>query len=344
MSHHLDSPISRQDPRLDITDLYVFRGERGTVFVTNHSHSLAGEDIPRGLHPEGRYEFKIDGNGDAVEDLTYRFTFSNADAGGAQDYELRRLAGPEARDAFAAGTVIAQGRTGETVELAGGGRVWAGRAGDPFWIEADVLHAVGHAFQDGTIIDLSSWNPAEAKNLFAGHTVHSIVLELADEELLPVAGKDHRIGVWGLASLATDAGGWRAINRAGLPMIHPLFTQFDEDLGDRLNMNVPADDIQIHGKQLTAMVAGVVRAYGTAEDPESYARTVVDRILPNVLPYTVGTPAAFGFAGWNGRSLTDNAPDVMFSFAANTPVTLGIGKEAVPVKPSSVFPYVPSAS
>ncbi len=34
MSHHLDSPIARQDPRLDVTDLYVFRGERGTVSAT----------------------------------------------------------------------------------------------------------------------------------------------------------------------------------------------------------------------------------------------------------------------------------------------------------------------
>ena len=33
MSHHLDSPLARQDVRLDITDLYVFRGEIGTVFV-----------------------------------------------------------------------------------------------------------------------------------------------------------------------------------------------------------------------------------------------------------------------------------------------------------------------
>jgi hypothetical protein len=33
MSHHLDSPIARQDIRLDITDLYVFRGEIGTVFA-----------------------------------------------------------------------------------------------------------------------------------------------------------------------------------------------------------------------------------------------------------------------------------------------------------------------
>jgi hypothetical protein len=62
-----------------------------------------------------------------------------------------------------------------------------------------------------------------------------------------------------------------------------------------------------------------------------------------MLPYEVGTQATFGFAGFNGRSLTDNTPDVMFSLAANTPVRLGIGKESVTAKPSRVFPYVPAA-
>ncbi len=42
MSHHLDGPIARQDVRLDITDLYAFRGETGTVFVVNVCHSIAG--------------------------------------------------------------------------------------------------------------------------------------------------------------------------------------------------------------------------------------------------------------------------------------------------------------
>ena len=51
----------------------------------------------------------------------------------------------------AAGTVIAQGKTDETVTTPSGVRAWAGKAGDPFWIEPDVLHAVGHAFQDGTL-------------------------------------------------------------------------------------------------------------------------------------------------------------------------------------------------
>ncbi len=84
-------------------------------------------------------------------------------------------------------------------------------------------------------------------------------------------------------------------------------------------------------------------ATGTAEDPRGYGETVARRFCPNILPYKVGTPAVFGFAEWNGRSLTDNAPDVMFSIAANAPISLGIGKESVTSKPTATFPYVPPA-
>ena len=185
MSHHLDSPIARQDVRLDITDLYSFRGETGTVFTINVCHSIAGDIPVPGYHPEGMYEFKIDLDGDAVEDLTYRIIFDERDAAGRQRFVLRRIAGPEATDPRAAGTVIVQGSTNETINTASGIRIWAGRAGDPFWIEPDVLHAVGHAFQDGTIVDLSGWDPGKARNLFAGHSVYSIVLEVADSDLLP---------------------------------------------------------------------------------------------------------------------------------------------------------------
>jgi hypothetical protein len=126
-------------------------------------------------------------------------------------------------------------------------------------------------------------------------------------------------------------------------MIHPLFTQFNEQLGDDLNAGRPSDDPMTYGDLLTREIAGVVGAYGTAEDPRAYAADVVDRFLPNVLPYVVGTPACFGFSSWNGRALTDNAPDVMFSIAANTPVSLGIGKESVTAKPRAFFPYIPEA-
>jgi hypothetical protein len=343
MSHHLDSPIARQDIRLDITDLYVFRGQTGTVFAINLCHSIFAPIPVPGYHPEGMYEFKIDLNGDAVEDLTYRLTFDEHDGHGKQRYAVRCIKGAEAVNPDAPGVIVAQGTIGETISTAAGLRVWADKAGDPFWIEPDVLHAVGHAFQDGAHINLSGWDASRAKNLFAGHTVYSIVLEVPDGELLSGAGDKRRIGVWAVSTLGTDAGGWRSINRVGLPMIHPLFTQFNEDLGNRLNAGRPADDFATYGETVAKAIAGVVRVTGTAEDPCAYGEKVAHRFFPNILPYEVGTRAMFGFAEWNGRSLTDNAPNVMFSIAANAPVSLGIGKESVTSKPSKAFPYVPAA-
>jgi hypothetical protein len=46
------------------------------------------------------------------------------------------------------------------------------------------------------------------QELFAGHTVYAIVLEVPDGELLAITGGKRRIRVWAVAPLATDAGGW----------------------------------------------------------------------------------------------------------------------------------------
>ena len=123
MSHHLDSPIARQDIRLDITDLYVFRGETGTVFVINVCHSIFGPIPVPGYHPEGMYEFKVDLNGDAVEDVTYRLTFNERNKDGKQSYVLRRIKGAAATDPHAPGTVVAEGTTDEIVTAKTGLRV-----------------------------------------------------------------------------------------------------------------------------------------------------------------------------------------------------------------------------
>ena len=99
--------------------------------------------------------------------------------------------------------------------------------------------------------------------------MYSIVLEVPDAELLAHT-ENRRIGVWAVSTLATDAGGWRSINRVGLPMIHPLFTQYNEHLGNKLNTGVPADDYATYGDLVSKAIAGVVGAYGTAEDPHAY--------------------------------------------------------------------------
>jgi hypothetical protein len=127
-------------------------------------------------------------------------------------------------------------------------------------------------------------------------------------------------------------------------MIHPLFTQHDGVLGDKLNATPPADDVKNYGKIIAGMIAAVVSAHGTVEDPQAYAETVGGRLFPNILPYTIGAPAMYSFNEWNGPSLTDNAPDVMFSLATNTAISIGLTKDSIASKPTRNFPYVPAAT
>ncbi|MBO4260527.1 DUF4331 family protein [Streptomyces griseorubiginosus] len=340
MSHHLDSPAARQDVRLDITDFYVFRGERGTVFVLNVNNSISGPDAPQGLHPEGRYEFRIDTDADARPDLAYRFTFSEPGPDAEQPWALHQLTGDESRDDNATGTRLATGVTGKEAAGNGGERIWVGRAGDPFWIDHDVLGAVGEAFGHGERVDLSGWDRGKATNLFAGQTVHSIVLEVPDEKLLRHTDGSDTLGTWAASILATDAGGWRQIQRAGHPMFHPIFGQHDPDLSDRYNASLPDQDQELYADLIAGRIADVVAAYGTADNARAYGEAVTAFLFPDVLPYRVGSAAVYGFAGCNGRTLTDNVVNVMFSLATNTPFDIGLSKDCVTARPTGTFPYV----
>ena len=116
MSHHLDSPASRRDPRLNVTDVYAY-GNDATVLTMIVNTSLAGAARVPGFHPEGRYEFKIHVDGAATEQLTYRFSFAPADASAEQHVAIDRLAGTDAADDRAAGVRIAEGHTAGNLGL-----------------------------------------------------------------------------------------------------------------------------------------------------------------------------------------------------------------------------------
>ena len=77
MSHHLDTPLASQNGQLYIDDLYVFPGDRGTVFVMDVNCSVTKADIKQGFHPEARYEFKVHFDGADFEALTYRVAFGH---------------------------------------------------------------------------------------------------------------------------------------------------------------------------------------------------------------------------------------------------------------------------
>ncbi|MEV5689625.1 DUF4331 family protein [Micromonospora globbae] len=335
MSHHLDTPHAAQTGQLYLDDLFVFEGERGTVFVMDVNSSVTKADIKPGFHHEARYEFKIHIDGSEMEALTYRVTFGEFDGTG-QDVRVHALTGDDARDDAATGTQVAQGRTGQ--EVAGEGlRLWAGRITDPFYVDLGLVTAVSGAVAKGAKLDRSAWKPEKATNSFAGTTVDSIVLEVSDDAML---SDGTRIGVWAATKLATDAGGWRQINRAGHPMMWPIFWPTDTDFTHPANTRHPCEDLRSGGEEIAKAVAGVVAANGTAVDPQAYGWSVTRRLFPDVLPYEVGTPANFGFATVNGRTMADNAPEVMFSLVLNTGMTSGLTSDTSRAARSDSFPYV----
>jgi uncharacterized protein DUF4331 len=337
MSHHLDTPLAARSGQLFIDDLYVFPGQESTVFVMDVNSNITGAYAQPGFHPEASYDFKVHFEGSEYEALTFRVSFDQPDPDGRQPLRLHALTGGSARDDSAVGDLVLEGRTGE-VASAAGTRIWAGRIADSFYIDLSLLSIVNGAVGKGTALDLSGWRPERAKNSFAGTSVESIVLEVshAHPQLRPGA----RIGVWCATRLATDAGGWRQINRAGHPMMWPIFWPGDTDFSNPANARHPAADFAADGEHIASQIAVVVAASGTSDDPEGYGQTVARQLLPDMLPYMVGTPATFGFAGHNGRTLADNAPEAMMSLVTCTAVPSGLKPSVSGQVRGSDFPYV----
>jgi hypothetical protein len=337
MSHHLDTPLAAQNGQLFIDDLYVFSAADSTVFIMDVNSNITGVHVKPGFHHEARYEFKVHFDGADFETLTYRISFDEAGPDGHQAMKLHVLTNNDAHEDSATGDLVLEGRTGEPAS-AGGVRLWAGRIADSFYVDLSLLAKVNGAVKDGTAIDLSGWRPENAKNNFTSTMVESIVLEVSHQH--PQLKLGARIGVWCATKLATDAGGWRQINRGGYPMMWPIFWPDDGHFTNPANTRHPSKDFDAEGAHIAEHIAAVVKASGTSGDPKGYGQTVARELFPDVLPYVVGTPATFGFAIRNGRTLADNAPEVMMSLVAGTAIPSGLKSSVAKNQRADKFPYV----
>ena len=191
MSQQLDWEPAWQDPRLDICDVYLFRGTVGTVLVMDVD-PLSGY---HGFHPQGLYEFKLDLDEDGVEDVTFSFTFDEADTERRQRWVLRRFNRADAQS-----VVLLAGVTGEVRADGGTIRALAGPAADPSSMLDAGIDAARTTSDRGRVA-IEDFALDEAAGLPGGTDIGAIVLELADE-ILPT----HTVDFWGATLIATDSG------------------------------------------------------------------------------------------------------------------------------------------
>src|SRR4249919_3563695 len=222
-SSHREAPLISNDPQADNTDVYAFVSPDAPDTVTLIASWIPFEDPQGGPNfyrfgDNVLYEFKIDNNGDAVEDITYQFRFTSQvrnpntflyntgpittgmddpNRNMFQTYTVTRLEGT--RTVFTAGpmhTMYDNVGRASTPDYGGrgsgiyafqqgdgsSGTVFAGQTDDPFFLDLRVFDLLYGA------------NLSEAgTDTLAGFNVHSIALRVPKSSL---RGSGPVIGVW----------------------------------------------------------------------------------------------------------------------------------------------------
>jgi Domain of unknown function (DUF4331) len=286
-SSHREAPAISQDPAADNTDTYMFvsPNDPSTVTLVANYYPYEGPAGGPNFYRFGdgvHYEFHVDNNGDAKDDITYRLEFkttilnqntflyntgplNDAPTFAAwsirQNYTVTRLQKGQSK-------VLASGlntppsnvgthsisdyskvRNAAIYTIDGDIKVFAGQRADPFF--ADV----------GSIFDLLTIRggvPAGFSsggvNTFANYNVQTIALRIPIHKLTacgcnPAPGDFNNdvIGFWASSSrqqlnVTSNDGGWAQVSRLGLPLTNEVIIPMSQK--DKFNATQPVKDVK----------------------------------------------------------------------------------------------------
>ena len=290
-SSHREAPLTLQDPLVDNTDVYAFVSpdKHGMVtLIANFSpFSVPGQGpnfYPWANKDEARYDIKIDSNGDAKPDHTFRYTFTTKDKRGdveygnkaapgtflynngpvnsvrdktllfKQFYSVTDISADGERKTLVKNAPVAPDFVGEAsmpnyaslrdeaiAEVKGGGKSFAGRAEDPFFLDIRVFDLLYGG-------DLSE----RGDDTLAGFNVNSIALQVPIKSL--TRKDDPVIGVWSTTSrpgsrvMKGDGtqgyeGDFVQVSRLGNPLVNEVV--IPANLKDAFNSLKPEDDASV---------------------------------------------------------------------------------------------------
>jgi hypothetical protein len=282
MSNHftgLNLGFPLGDPRLDLTDLFVFPapGDASrTVMVLGANTFAKAPDF----HPDAVYRLNIDNDGDIATDIAFTIVFSPM-VDGRQTVTVRRADGADAREPEALGEVLFSDvdvsfGPEPTIVQSGPYAFFAGVRSDPFFL--DFLGAINEFKWTGS-------------DLLADQNVFAIVLEMPTA----VLGGQPRMAVWGRVSVRQN-GALIPVDRAGHPANASFFNTDDTKLA--YDAGEPADDVE----QFLDQYAHVLEHIGGYGPEEAKAAVLGASLLPDMLPYDPSAPVGYP----NGRTLTDH--------------------------------------
>jgi len=334
---HRDAPGVDEDPRADINDIYAFvNPNSGNVVLAMTVNPFQVGGAPAiTFGQDVLYEFKIDNDGDNVEDLVVQTTFTPTTSD--QRFNVRGPAKPRVAGSASSllldGAAAISGPANGTVVTASGGvvKAFAGTRDDPFFF--DLIFGF-------RLLGISPGGPlarAPGIDFFAGINVSILALEIPASSLRGRAGDILRI--WGTTGrpkttvrsgsvyLAdTNSGPYVQIDRMAFPVENTVL--MPTRMKDAFNRSVPSQDQLFREEAILSLIK--------INNDRTYSQTLVDAVLfPDVLTLDLGK----GNTGFlNGRRPQDDVIDVVLQ-AASKGVLAGDGVSANDVPFLNDFPF-----
>jgi len=280
-SSHREAPLISGDPAADNTDVYAFVSPDKPDTVTLIANWWGFQEPNGGPNfyqwaPKTAYDIKIDNNGDALPDITYRFRFNTSyrnrntflyntgvvtslndpDLNVRQTVEMQMITRNGAQT-LVRGAPVAPSNVGRAsmpnyaalsnaavTSLPRGMKMFAGQADDPFFLDLRVFDLLYGA-------DFSE----VGQNTLKGYNVNTIALQVPKSALAlnNDATRNPVIGVWSTTSRPqvkiygrdgsqTNVGDLVQVSRLGMPLVNEVVIPVGKK--DRFNASKPKNDAQ----------------------------------------------------------------------------------------------------
>jgi hypothetical protein len=302
-SSHREAPLIADDPAADNTDVYAFVSPDKPSTVTIIANYYPFQDPAGGpnyyrFDPTVRYELKVDNDGDAEEDVTYRFRFSTTVGNGNTFlYNTNQVTSPDdpylnVKQTYTVTRVTSAGsaelrpdlvkrvppanvgpRSNPSydpfqgvVDLGSDRKVFAGPRDDPFFVDLGSIFDLGglRPFNEAHAIPLMREGGEDGVR---NYNVFSIAIQVPKTDLLKAPMADGTIGIYASAERQAT----RVLNGNGTVSTsgdwiqvsrlgNPLINEVVIPLGqkDLWNASDPEADAQFASRYTSPELAGLV--------------------------------------------------------------------------------------
>jgi hypothetical protein len=316
---HRDGPIfsnTQQAGQGDINDIYTFvspSNSSNTVLILTFQ-PFPGVLSPTTTDPMQTYDIHIDRSNplDAIEEITFRVTYGAPDSNGVQPVTLTGLPASN----FPPNGILAQGKTGQNIQIRTGGMFRSAIHDDPFFFDGGAAGGGGfNAAVAAGNLTLFPRPVGQARNFFGPNVnTFAIIIEIPSTKLTPTA--NGVIGVWATISkngVQNDRMGRPAVNTGLIPPI-PRNNLANGERRTAFNQGLPRNDRRDFKADMVSVLTNPKFYWN---ETAATADAVSNLLLPDMLVFQIGNTAGYGtfvtqgstqFFG-NGRKLTDAVID-----------------------------------